>query len=88
MIFHVVEVFDNSMMAGFGEGTRVAKVKADIKNPSAKAQDRLIASAQQHMKGASAMKGRGAFLLAWRQPDTAVFLMHESSAERTSVCYA
>ena len=32
MIFYVVEAFDNSMMAGTGEGTRVVKIKEGIKN--------------------------------------------------------
>jgi hypothetical protein len=42
MIFYVVEAFDNSMMVGFGEGTRVVKIKENIKNLYAKAKDRLI----------------------------------------------
>ncbi len=42
MIFYVVEAFDNSMMVGFGEGTRVVRIKENIKNMYAKAKDRLI----------------------------------------------
>jgi hypothetical protein len=42
MIFYVVENFDNSMMVGTGEGTRVVKIKEGIKNIYAKAKDRLI----------------------------------------------
>jgi hypothetical protein len=42
MIFYAVEAFDNSMMVGFGEGTRVVKIKENIKNLYAKAKDRLI----------------------------------------------
>jgi hypothetical protein len=37
-----VENFNNSMMVGFGEGTRVVKIKENIKNLYAKAKDRLI----------------------------------------------
>jgi hypothetical protein len=42
MIFYVVESFDNSMLVGIGEGTRVVKVKESIKNLYAKAKERLI----------------------------------------------
>lgn len=42
MIFYVVEAFDNSMMVGFGEGTRVVKIKDGIKNLYAKAKERMI----------------------------------------------
>jgi len=42
MIFYVVEAFDNSMMVGFGEGTRVATIKDSIRNLYAKAKERMI----------------------------------------------
>lgn len=42
MIFYTVEAFDNSMMVGFGEGTRVVKLRNGIKNMYAKARVRLI----------------------------------------------
>ncbi len=42
MIYYVVEAFDNSMIVGSGEGTRVVKIRENIKNLYAKAKDRLI----------------------------------------------
>lgn len=42
MIFYTVEAFDNSMMVGFGEGSRVVKIKEGMKNLYGKAKDRLI----------------------------------------------
>jgi hypothetical protein len=42
MIFYAVESFDNSMVAGTGEGTRVVQLKSRIQNMYAQAKDRLI----------------------------------------------
>jgi hypothetical protein len=42
MIFYVVETFDNSMMEGFGEGTRIVRIRENFKNLYTKAKDRLI----------------------------------------------